>query len=91
MTNPVKLEDDAIAVVAFSGKVIKKSFEDLDRLIPDDAVVSNELVEFMSTMWAIIEKGVEPVTPEMIAELEAEEGKIQPDDRSAIEGERKDG
>lgn len=91
MNMTVKLKDDDLAVIAFSGKTIKGAFADIDKLITDETRISNETVEFMSALWSIMEQGVEPVTPEMIAELEAEEGEIQPDDRTAIDGERKDG
>lgn len=85
MQNLIKLQDNDLAVIAFSGKVIKTAFADFDKILKEDDVISNETVEFMSTLWAIMENGVEPVTPEMIAALEAEEGEIQPDDRSIIE------
>lgn len=86
-----KLKADDIVVLAFSGAVVNKAFEDFDKLITDETIIANETVEFMSVLWGAMQQGVEPVTAEQIAEFEAEEGEIQADDRTAIEGERKDG
>lgn len=85
MTFPSNLKSDDIVVLAFSGAVVNAAFEDFDKLITDETKISNETVEFMQTVWTAMQQGVEPVTEEMIAQLEAEEGEIQPDDRSLIE------
>lgn len=77
VTHPTKLKADDIVVLAFSGDVINKAFADIDKLVTDDTVISNELVEVMGSFWGVMQQGVEPVTPEMIAADEAEDGVME--------------
>lgn len=77
MTFPTKLKSDDIVVLAFSGEVVNKTFADLDRIITDETKVDNATVEFMSALWGVMQQGVEPVTPEMIAADEAEDGVME--------------